>query len=191
MRESVPDNSVQVVVGRIGRAQGIRGEVSVDVRTDDPEERFAVGATLLRQDPGEDHPRGTLTVAAARWQGNRLTLLFSGVTDRNAAETLRGVLLLVDREEDADTGDPDAFYDTALTGCQVHRLSGEEVGVVQEVLHLPGQDVLVVRDHVGREVLVPFVASMVPTVDVAHQRITIDPPDGLLDFDSGRGPRDG
>jgi 16S rRNA processing protein RimM len=104
---------------------------------------------------------------------------------------LRGVLLLVDRQEDADTGDPDAFYDTALTGCQVHRLSGEEVGVVQEVLHLPGQDVLVVRDHEGREVLVPFVAAMVPTVDVAHQRITIDPPDGLLDFDTGRGSRDG
>ena len=182
----MPGNSVQVVVGRIGRAQGIRGEVTIDVRTDDPDERFAVGATLLRQGPDEDHPRGTLTVTAARWQGNRLILLFAGVADRNAAEALRGVLLLVDREEGADTGDPDAFYDTALTGCQVHRLSGEEVGTVQEVLHLPGQDVLVVRTQAGQEVLVPFVAAIVPTVDVANQRIIIDPPVGLLDVDAGR-----
>jgi 16S rRNA processing protein RimM len=73
-----------------------------------------------------------------------------------------------------------------LTGCQVHRLSGEEVGTVQEVLHLPGQDVLVVRTQAGQEVLVPFVAAIVPTVDVANQRIIIDPPVGLLDVDAGR-----
>lgn len=177
---------MQVVVGRIGRAQGIRGEVTVDVRTDDPEERFAVGAVLLRQDPGTDRAAGTLTVAGARWQSNRLILQFAGVADRNAAEALRGVLLLVDRDEGADTGDPDAFYDTALIGCQVATVTGEDVGTVQEVLHLPGQDVLVVRNDAGREVLVPFVTAIVPTVDVVHRRIAIDPPAGLLDVETAR-----
>lgn len=177
---------MQVVVGRIGRAQGIRGEVTVDVRTDDPDERFAVGAVLLRQDPGSDEPQGSLTVAAARWQGNRLILHFSGVADRNAAEALRGVLLFVDREQGADTGDPDAFYDTALIGCEVFTVSGVDVGTVEEVLHLPGQDLLVVRDGAGREVLVPFVNSIVPTVDVTNRRIGIDPPAGLIDVEPAR-----
>ncbi|MBU6279156.1 MAG: ribosome maturation factor RimM [Actinomycetales bacterium] len=177
---------MQVVVGRIGRAQGIRGEVNVDIRTDDPDERFSAGAVLLKQEPGAGEPAGTLTVAGVRWQGNRLILHFAGVADRNAAEALRGVLLLVDRDEGADTGEPDAFYDTALIGCDVVTISGQRVGAVQDVLHLPGQDVLVVRSDDEREVLVPFVAAIVPTVDVANRRIAIDPPAGLLDVEPSR-----
>ena len=190
MPESVPGRVVQVVVGRVGRAQGIRGEVNIDVRTDEPQERFAVGATVLRQDPGANEPQGTLTVAAARWQGNRLIVLFSGVSDRNAAEALRGVLLLVNRDEGADPTDPDSYYDTALIGCRVETAAAERVGTVHDVLHLPGQDVLVVGRGDGREVLVPFVSAIVPTVDLVNRTIVINPPDGLLDVDPIGGSRD-
>jgi 16S rRNA processing protein RimM len=168
-----------LVVGRIGRPQGIKGEVTVQVRTDDPDLRFAEGALLLT-DPVE---RGPLTVAASRWQNGRLVVAFEGVPDRNAAELLRETLLQVDARTLPPPEDEDEFHDHVLRGMSAVLVSGPRLGEVVDVLHLPHGDVLVVRrTGTGEEVLVPFVKAMVPVVDVAARRLEVDPPEGLLDL---------
>lgn len=168
---------VEVVVARVGRPHGIHGEVSVEVRTDDPEGRLAPGTTV-RTDPAD---AGPLTIADGRVHSGRLLLQFEGYDDRTAAERLRGVLLVADVDPAERLEDPDEFYDSQLVGLLVRTVDGEPVGVLAEVLHLPGQDVLAVRRPDGAEVLVPFVAEIVPTVDLAAGEVSIDPPPGLLD----------
>jgi 16S rRNA processing protein RimM len=171
-----------VVVGRIGRPQGVRGEVTVEVRTDDPEERFADGAVLLTDPPD----RGPLTVEHARDHSGRLVVLFTGVPDRSAAERLRDTLLLVDVRTLAPLDDPDEFHDWQLVGLAAVLSDGTPVGVVADVLHLPHGDVLALRRDEGEEALVPFVRAIVPEVDVAGGRVVLDPPPGLLgDADEG------
>jgi 16S rRNA processing protein RimM len=166
-----------LVVGRIGRAHGLRGEVLVDVRTDEPEARMAPGA-VLATDPGT---AGPLTIATGRVHSGRLLLHFAGVTDRTGAEALRGVLLLADIDPDARPQDEDEWYDHQLVGLDVVRVDGAPVGEVREVLHLPGHDVLAVTRPDGTEVLVPFVSEIVPEVDVEANRLVVTPPPGLLD----------
>ena len=168
---------MQLAVGRIGRAHGISGEVAVEVRTDDPDRRFADGAVLV-SDPPE---RGPLTVVAARWHSGRLLVRFDRLTDRTAAEALRGTMLLVDVDEHDRPADPDEFYDHQLIGLAVFTDGGEAVGTVTDVLHLPAQDVLAIERKDGAEVLVPFVAELVPEVDVDGGRLTVVPRPGLLD----------
>ena len=176
------------MVGRIGKPQGIKGEVTVQVRTDAPDERFAAGAVLLA-DPAE---RGPLVVAGSRWQNGRLVVAFAGVEDRNAAEALRETLLQVDGRALPPPEDEDEFHDHVLRGMSAVLVGGDPLGEVVDVLHLPHGDVLVVRAggrdggtsggrSGGREVLVPFVKAMVPVVDVAARRLEVDPPPGLLD----------
>ncbi|MDP9101502.1 MAG: ribosome maturation factor RimM [Actinomycetota bacterium] len=171
-----------LVVGRIGRPQGLLGDVTVEVRTDVPDERFAVGA-VLATDPAS---RGPVTVERTRDHSGRLVVRFVGVADRTAAEALRDTLLLVDPGELAPLDDPDLFHDFELVGLRAELLDGTHLGHVGEVLHLPHGDVLAIRREgvaVGSaEVLVPFVAAMVPVVDVAGGRVVLDPPGGLLDL---------
>jgi 16S rRNA processing protein RimM len=168
-----------LVVGRIGKPQGIKGEVTLQVRTDDPDSRFAAGAVLLTDPPD----RGPLTVAASRWQNGRLMVAFEGVADRNAAEQLRETLLQVDARSLPPPEDEDEFHDHVLRGMSAELVAGGRIGEVVDVLHLPHGDVLVVRrDDNAAEVLVPFVRAMVPVVDVAARRLEVEPPDGLLDL---------
>ncbi|MFP5218684.1 MAG: ribosome maturation factor RimM [Actinomycetes bacterium] len=175
-----PGSDDLVVVGRVGRPQGVRGEVTVEVRTDAPDERFVPGAVLLT----EPADRGPLTVAQARDHSGRLVLTFDGVDDRSAAEALRDTLLLVDVRTLAPIEDPDEFHDWQLRGLVAETGGGEPAGVVVDVLHLPHGDVLVLRvddgGH-GREVLVPFVRDIVPVVDVAAGRVVLTPPEGLME----------
>ena len=178
-----PHDDDLLVVGRIGKPQGIRGEVTVQVRTDDPDTRFAPGA-VLHTDPPE---RGPVTVAGARWQNGRLVVAFEGVPDRSAAEELRETLLQVDARTLPPPEDEDEFHDHVLRGMAVELVDGAALGSVADVLHLPHGDVLVVRrSDTGGEVLVPFVKAMVPVVDVAARRLQVDPPEGLLDVDAPR-----
>jgi 16S rRNA processing protein RimM len=170
---------VQLVVGRVSRPHGVRGEVAVEVRTDDPEHRLAVGAVLAT----EPSAAGPLTVASTRWHSGRLLVSFKGVEDRNGADELRGALLLVDSSELEETTDPDEFHDHQLIGLAVLTQDGQHVGDVTDVLH-HGQDVLVVTgsgDRAGAEILIPFVMAIVPEVDLAAGRLRVDPPPGLLD----------
>lgn len=168
-----------VVVGRIGRPQGIKGEVTVEVRTDDPGTRFADGATLLAD-------TGTLTVVHARDHSGKLVVLFEGVADRNDAERLRGTVLKVDARTLPALADEDEYYDSQLVGLAAALTDGTPLGIVTDVLHLPHGDVLVVEVG-GREVLVPFLKAMVPTVDLAARLIVVNPPEGLLDLSKPAG----
>ncbi|GAB2670111.1 ribosome maturation factor RimM [Gordonia jinhuaensis] len=169
---------MDLVVGRVVKAHGVRGELVVDVRTDDPADRFAVGTSLRTR-----HPRSGaqtyVTVTAARMHAGRLLLSLEGVDSRDRADELRGQLFVID-SADVDSGDdPDEFYDHELEGLPVLTLAGDRVGVVAEILHLPANDVLAVTAEDGRELLVPFVREIVPVI--AADRIEIDPPDGLFD----------
>jgi 16S rRNA processing protein RimM len=169
---------MDVVAGRIAKAHGIRGELAVDVRTDSPEERFKVGAVITTK--LRDGSKRELTIAAAREHSGRLLVRFEEVLTRDVAETLRGALLLVDTDALPPTGDPDEFYDHELAGLRAELLDGTVVGKVVEVVHSPAGELLEL-DVDGREVLVPFVRVIVPTVDVAGGRVVLDPPEGLLD----------
>jgi 16S rRNA processing protein RimM len=169
---------VQVTVGRIGRPHGIRGDVVVAVRTDEPELRFAKGSRL-DTDPGA---AGPLTVLATRWQSSELVVRFDGITDRDAAAELRGTWLLVESTTLAPPEDPDEFHDADLIGLSVRATDGTAVGEVTDMLHY-GQDILVIRRAAGGEAMVPFVKTMVPEVDVAAGFLVIDPPPGLIDLE--------
>jgi 16S rRNA processing protein RimM len=154
----------------------------VEVRTDDPADRFAAGR-VLATDPAESGP---LTVEQVRWHSGRLLVRFAGIDDRDAAADLRGVLLVIDSADLPPSANPDEFYDHELVGLAAMTVEGVPIGVVTEVRHL-GQDLLVIGRAAGvppggedDEVMVPFVAALVPEVDVAAGRIVIDPPPGLL-----------
>ncbi|MEU8514825.1 ribosome maturation factor RimM [Kitasatospora sp. NPDC048722] len=168
---------MQLVVGRIGRAHGIRGDVSVEVRTDEPELRLGPGAVVLT-DPAS---AGPLTVESGRVHSGRLLLRFAGVKDRNAAEALRGTLLISEVDPDESPEDPEEYYDHQLIGLDVVLSDGTPVGELTEVVHLPYQDLLTVKKADGTEVLVPFVSQIVPTIDLENQRAVITPPAGLID----------
>lgn len=175
---------MDLVVGRVVKAHGVSGEVVVDVRTDDPELRFARGATLRAR--ARDKTERTLVIESMREHGARLLVRLDGVDSRDAADALRGSLFIVDAAELPPIDDPDEFYDHQLEGLRVRTVNGREVGTVAEVLHTGAGELLAVRpaEGDGPEVLVPFVGAMVTSVSLADGLIEIDPPDGLLDLDS-------
>ncbi|MBB1023790.1 MULTISPECIES: ribosome maturation factor RimM [unclassified Dietzia] len=174
---------MELVVGRVVKSHGVRGEVVVEVRTDSPRERFAVGARLLgRTGKGRTATDRDVTVEAARDHSGRLLVRLAGVSDRDSADALRGMLLIVDSESLPDTGDPDEFHDHQLVGLTVLDTGGTQLGEVTEVVHTPGGELLSVRLSSGSEALVPFVARIVPRVDVVAGTCVIDPPEGLLDL---------
>ena len=156
-------------VGSIGKAHGILGEATIEVRTDEAEDRFAIGAVL------ETESHGNLTVASARVHNGILLLSFEGIEDRNAIETLRNELLYADVDIDAPGVDEDDYHVLQLIGCKAFLVDGDEFGEVSEVLNLPGQDVLVIKSG-STETLIPFVRQLVPTVDIKARRMTVIPP---------------
>jgi 16S rRNA processing protein RimM len=165
----------QRVVGRVGRPHGLQGEVTVQVRTDFPEQRFAVGAQLRGENSGR-----VFTVETVRSHRGVLLVRFAGITSREAAAQLRGCILTVDAAELPDLTDPDEFYDHQLEGLAAVGPDGEELGKVREVVHAPASDLLVL-DTAHGEVLVPFMRAIVPEVDLAGGRVVLNPPAGLLD----------
>lgn len=172
---------MQLVVARIGRAHGIKGEVTVEVRTDEPESRLAPGA-VLATDPPRPEP---LTIERGRVHSGRLLLRFEGVQDRSAAEDLRNTLLIAEVDPDEQPENPDEFYDHQLVDLDVVTRDGAAVGRVDEVAHPPGQDLLVVKREDGSEALIPFVTEIVPEIDLTAQRVLVDPPPGLLEEGEG------
>ena len=171
---------MDLVVGRVVKAHGITGEVVVEIRTDDPDTRFAPGSSL-RGRPSRGGPESRYVVASVRDHGGRLLVRLDEVADRDAAESLRGTVFIVDSADLPPIDDPDEFYDHQLEGLQVVTTTGTTVGSVAEVLHTAAGELLSVRSEQG-EVLVPFVSAIVTSVSLADQRIEIDPPEGLLEL---------
>lgn len=165
--------TVEVFVGTIGRAHGLRGDVSVHVRTDEPERRFAVGSSVLI----DGRPRA---IEALRWHAGTLLLRFEGSGDRTAAEALRGKEMWARVPTDEAPAEEGEFYDRQLRGLRVLDAAGADAGTIAEVLHLPAQDVLVVRTPSGQR-LVPFVSELVPVVDLDAGFVRVADVGGLLD----------
>jgi len=188
-----------LVVGQIGKPHGIRGEVTVTVRTDEPDERFVAGSVFTTEVPrdrrvsaGPARPVSgpgaeyrvpeTLTLESGRWHQGKIIAQFAGVLDRNVAEALRGVLLQVDSAEVAPPDDPDEFHDHQLVGLRVETLDGALLGSVARIDHAPASDLIVLAKTGGGTALIPFVTAMVPAVDLAGGRVRVDLPEGLLDL---------
>jgi 16S rRNA processing protein RimM len=171
---------MDLVVGRVVKAHGVTGEVVVEIRTDDPDVRFAAGSSL-RGRPSRGGPESRYVIDSVRDHGGRLLIRLEGVADRTAADALRGTVFLVDSQDLPPIDDPDEFYDHQLEGLQVVTTSGTAVGSVAEVLHTAAGELLSVRTEEG-EVLVPFVSAIVTSVSLADQTIEIDPPEGLLEL---------
>ena len=168
---------MQVAVARIGKAHGLRGEVTVQVLTDSPDERFVPGATFAT----EPSSAGPLVVRTARDHNGVLLLGFEGTEDRNGSEALRGTKLLDEVLE--ESGDEDTWYERDLVGLKAVTVGGDEVGVVTALRSGASQDLLVLRLTDGREALIPFVSAIVPEVDIEGGRVVLDPPAGLLALD--------
>jgi len=179
MSSTPTGNGTQVLVGVVLRAHGLRGELVVEVHTDAPDERFAPGAVLVAHRPGG--PDSTLTIESARPHSGRLLVRAVGVADRDAAESLRGVRLLIGTDALPAPADPDEFHVHQLEGLRAELEDGSAVGTVRDVVHGPGGELLVLARPDLPDALVPFVAAIVPTVDVEGGRVVLTPPDGLLD----------
>ncbi|MEV7421902.1 MULTISPECIES: ribosome maturation factor RimM [unclassified Streptomyces] len=168
---------MQLVVARIGRAHGIKGEVTVEVRTDEPELRLGPGAVLGT----EPASAGPLTIETGRVHSGRLLLRFAGVRDRTGAEALRNILLIAEIDPEELPEDPEEFYDHQLMDLDVVLADGTEIGRITEISHLPSQDLFIVERPDGSEVMIPFVEEIVTEIDLEEQRAVIDPPPGLID----------
>lgn len=173
---------MDLVVGRVAKAHGVTGELTVEVRTDDPQGRFVRGA-VLRGRSARGGAEREYVIESVRTHGDRLLVRIDGVADRDAADALRGTVFLVDTADLPPIEDPDEFYDHQLEGLTVITVSGDEVGKVAEVLHTAAGELVAVRAADDTEVLVPFVSAIVLSVSLDDQLITIDPPDGLLELD--------
>lgn len=172
--------SIEVVVGRIGKPHGIRGEVTVDVRTDEPERRYADGAVLMVEAPrGSAFAARTLTVSRTRWHQGVLLASFAELPDRTAAESARGAVLRAVVPVDETPDDPEEFYDHQLVGLAAYDPEGAHLGEVVGLTH-GAQDLLRIRTLDRREALVPFVSALVPEVDVAGGRVVIADRPGLV-----------
>lgn len=173
-----------LVVGRIGRAHGVRGDVFVEPFTDEPDVRFADGQELAT------NTGSTLTVETSKWHSGKFIVHFVGINDRTLAEQLKTLELSVEVDPAELPEDPDEFYDHQLVGLAVRLEDNTEIGNVQEVIHLPSQDLLAVSATDGREILIPFVTEIVPVVDVVNGFVVITPPPGLLNEEEAIEVRD-
>ncbi len=175
------DQPVEVVVGRIGKPHGLRGEVTVEVRTDEPERRFAPGSALRAQAPsGSAFGASSLTVERSRWHQSTLLVTFAELTDRTAAEGARGVLLHTVIPPGQTPEDPEEYYDHQLVGLAAHDLDGTVLGEVTGLVHGGAQDLLTIRTPDGRDTLVPFVKALVPEVDLDARRVVVADRPGLV-----------
>ena len=165
---------MELQIGRVVKSHGVKGEVAVELLADESEEHIVVGAVLTGRQAGKERE---LTVKTVRPHQKRLLVSFEEVPDRTAADSLRGMKFFAEPlEHDAEE---DGYYDHELTGLEV-RMDGERIGEVTGVMDTPNRKILEV-DYQGREVLIPFVADIVPEVDLNNGYLTITPPEGLLD----------
>lgn len=193
---------VELQIGRVIKPHGVRGEIVVEVTTDQPEERFKKGEVLTGRQAGKEI---TLTIKSTRPHQGRLLLTAEEIPDRTAAESLRGVRFFAPPLFDED--DEDSYYDHELEGLRVLNVGNvdadtanarayegaqpepEDIGQVTGVLHGPAGTILEVAidedvqlTSAGSTVLIPFRTAIVPIVDLDNEALVITPPDGLLEL---------
>jgi 16S rRNA processing protein RimM len=183
-----------VPLARVVGAHGLRGELRVQASVDNLMNLKRVSRIWLARDDGDDdqgdderHEYEVARARAGRPGECRLTLL--GVADREAAEALRGRLLLA-RPEDLPQLEEGEYYADELVGCKVEEVDGRPVGIVRSILETGGRDVLVIEDAAGGEQLVPAAEPLLRRVDLTARRIVIDAPAGLLDRRESGDPKE-
>ena len=160
---------MRLCVGRIGRPHGIKGEATIEVRTGEPEKRFAVGEIVSTDNHGE------LAIESSRNHNGILLLKFIGIDDRNSIENFRNCLIYSEVDVEDESTNPDEYHFQQLIGCRVELENGRDFGKVKDVMDMPAQAVLVIQSN-GKEVMVPFVKVWVPIVDIANKKIVIREP---------------
>lgn len=160
---------MRLLVGRIGRAHGILGEATIEVRTDEPDRRFAIGATV------QTDSHGDLKITSGRVHNGILLLGFEGITDRNAIEKLRNTMLYAEVDINEVSDDEDEYHVLQLIGCQAVLENGDVFGQISDVINLPAQDLLAIKTTDGEQ-LIPFVRQLVPIVDIANKKVVVIPP---------------
>ena len=161
---------MRLLVGRIGRAHGILGEATIEVRTDEPDRRFAIGNKVQTDKHGE------LKIISGRVHNGILLLGFEGINNRNDIEKLRDTLIYCDVDINEPGIDEDDYHVLQLIGCAAHLETGEKIGEVTDVVNLPGQDLLAINTQTG-EILIPFVHQLVPVVDILNKKVVVVPPE--------------
>ncbi len=160
---------MRLLVGRIGRAHAISGEATIEVRTADPDRRFAIGTQV------DTDAHGKLTISSGRVHNGILLLGFVGITDRNGIEKLKDTLLYAEVDINEESDNEDEYHVLQLIGCTAYLENGDKYGVVSDVINLPSQDLLSITSPNG-ESLIPFVHQLVPSVDIKAKRIIVIPP---------------
>jgi len=167
-----------VVIARIVKARGIKGEVACVLETDFPD-RFSSLEEVTVWMP--DGARLSLRVEDYWFHNARVILKFEGFDTMTAAQGLAGGRLVI-AEGDLEPLAEGQFLERQIIGSEVVTSDGRKVGYVTRVMRTGGTDLLVLKGDDGREQLIPFADEICTGVDVAAKRITIDPPDGLLDL---------
>ncbi len=166
----------RIPAGYVRRAHGIHGDVVVRGMLQDAADRFVEGALLLTN---EDEPR-EFEIAAVRGHQGDFIVSFVGISDRNAADSLKGVQFAIDRSERREL-DPKEWWPEDLVGCSVVTVEGMAIGAVTGVVTGAAQDRLLVETPDGALGEVPFVNELVPTVDIEGRLIVVDLPEGLFE----------
>jgi 16S rRNA processing protein RimM len=164
-----------IVVGKLAKAHGLKGELAVEVRSDNPD-RFEPGATLFLADGR------TLTVERAHRHGAKLLLTFAQAHDRTSAEQLQGELLLIP-ESWLPSLPEGEYWPFQLEGCSVITQGGRTLGVVVEVVPNPANDLWVTRNEAGAETLIPAIRDVIVTVDVTDKQIVVRDVPGITEPD--------
>jgi 16S rRNA processing protein RimM len=172
----VPDDLV--VVARVARTRGLRGEVVADLYTDFPE-RFEGLEQVVAIAP--DGSSRSLQIEEHWFHGNRIVFKFTGYDSIDAAQDLAGYQLAVPASERIELP-AGHFYEWELVDCRVEALDGKVIGQVREVMHTGGVEILVVAGDAGREFLIPMAHDICVEVDIEGKLIRVDPPEGLLEL---------
>jgi 16S rRNA processing protein RimM len=167
-----------VVIARIVKARGVRGEVACNVDTDFPLRFASLNRVTVRMPDGT---RLALSIENHWFHQRRVIVKFEGYDTMTAADTLVGGCLVIP-EGDEFPLDDGQYYERRLVGSLVVTATGHEVGRVTRLMRTGGTDLLVIDGNGGREHLVPFAEAICTEVDLGAKRITISPPEGLLDL---------
>jgi 16S rRNA processing protein RimM len=173
----IPESPELILIGRIGRTHGVRGDVFVNPETDAPEDRFVEGRVLHLAMPGRSEQ---VTITSVKFHQGRPIVGFEGVDTMEAAEALRGAELLIP-EADLPPLPEATYYRHDLVGCEVTDTKGQPIGRVTSVDGPLERSRLVIAGPRG-EVMVPMVDGICVRVDPAAKTIVVDPPKGLLDL---------